>query len=316
MTNSSIKKLLSVDRHAMQDLHAALGFDFNKPFTVWEISGRFTVKQIEKEAEKRGYNNAVIAVCVRDKKGWNEDFSLATVRGGVVTIDYKTPYYGKGRGLDKFYTKCSFEEMRKSESAEAVIFAQSRDDIKKPDEKKVDFSERFKVERVNYRTDGHGARWISKLELKQTTNNGKRVEYGYSPWYIDGDKSRPQDVREFIDGSGYLLKERRAEWRRKAAKLRADREKEAYNATNNEKQIEELRSMIKNRKSVIASMLQAAETCAQLREVEKALAYWKGLAGIVSDFERFERNTAEKKYRSIADSDSAYNAIKAALVEA
>lgn len=315
MTNSSIKKLLSVDRNAMRDLHTVIGFDFNKPFTVWEISGRFTVKQIEKEAEKRGYNNAVISVCVRDRFGWNKDFSLATVRGGVVTIDYKTPYYGNGRGLDTFYAKCSFEDMRKSESAEAVIFAQRRDDIKKPEEKKVDFSERFKVERVNYCTDGHGARWISKLELKQTTNNGKRVEYG-GPWYIDNEKSRPQDVREVIDGSGYLLKERRAEWRRKAAKLRADREKEAYNATNNEKQLEELRSMIKNRKSVIVSMLQAAETCAQLREVEKAIAYWKGLAGIVSDFERFERNTAEKKYRSISESNSAFNAIKAALVEA
>ena len=314
MTNSSIKKLLSVDRHAMQDLHAVLGFDFNKPFTVWEISGRFTVKQIEKEAEKRGYNNSVIAVCVRDRDGWNKDFSLVTVRCGAVKIDYKMPYYGRGRGLDHFYTKSSFEDMRKSESAEAVIFAQRHDDIKKPDCKPVDFSQRFKVERVNYCTDGHGARWISKLELKQTTNNGKRVEYGYS--YIDGDKSRTQDVREVIDGSGYLLKERRAERRRKAAKLRADREKEAYNATNNENQIEELRSMIKNRKSVIVSMLQAAETCAQLREVEKALAYWKGLSGIVSDFERFERNTAEKKYRSITESNSAFNAIKSALVEA
>ena len=313
MTNSSIKKLLSVDRHAMQDLHTVIGFDFNKPFTFWEISGRFTVKQIEKEAEKRGYNNSVIAVCVRDRKGWNEDFSLATVRGGVVTIDYKTPYYSKWRGLDTFYAKCSFEDMRKSESAEAVIFAQRCDDIKKPEEKKVDFSERFKVERVNYCTDGHGARWISKLELKQTTNNGKRVEYG-GQWYIDCKKSRPQDVREVIDGSGYLLLERRAEWRRKAAKLRADREKEAYNATNNEKELDELRGMIQARKMAVVEMLKKANTAEELKAVEKAVAYWGGLAGIVSDFERFEKRTANKEYRSIEDSNRAYNAIKTALV--
>lgn len=253
MTNSSVKKLLSVDRHAMQDLHAVIGFDFNKPFTVWEISGRFTVKQIEKEAEKRGYNNAVIAVCVRDRYGWNKDFSLATVRGGVVTIDYKTPYYGNGRGLDTFYAKCSFEDMRKRESAEAVIFAQSRDDIKKPKEKKVDFSERFKVERVNYCTDGHGARWISRLDLKQTTNN--------------------------------------------------------------EKQLAELRRMIQARKMAVVEMLKKANTSEELKAVEKAVAYWKGLAGIVSDFERFEKRTTNKEYRSIAESNLAYNAIKAALVE-
>lgn len=314
MTNSSIKKLLSVDRHSLQSLHSVLGFDFNKPFTAWDISGRFTVKQIEKEAEKRGYNNAVLAVCVRDCAGWNEDFSLVTIHNGAIKIDYKMPYYSKGRGLDKIYTKGSFEDMRKSESAEAVIFAQSVDNIKKPEEKKVDFSERFKVERVNYCTDGHGARWISKLELRQTTNNGKRVEYGGS-WYIDNEKSRPQDVREVIDGSGYLLKERRAEWRRKAAKLRADREKEAYNATNNERELDELRGMIQARKMAVIEMLKTANTSEELKAVEKAVAYWHGLAGIVSDFERFERNTEEKKYRSIAESNRAFNAIKTALVE-
>lgn len=314
MSNSSIKKLLSVDRHAMRSLHTVIGFDFKKPFAVWDISGRFTVKQIEKEAEKRGYNNAVIAVCVRDRDGWNKDFSLVTVRGGAVKIDYKMPYYSNGRGLDYFFSKGSFEEMRKSESAEAVIFVQSRDNIKKPEEKTVDFSERFKLECVNKCGDGRGAHWISGLELKQTTNNGQRVKYG-GHWYISSGNEKPQNVNDVIDKSGYILIERRANLRRRAAALRAERAKAKYDATNNEKQIAELREMIRARKASIVEMLKSANTAEELKAVEKAVAYWKGLAGIVADFERFERRTAAKEYRSIEDSNSAYNAIKAALVE-
>ena len=312
MKNDSIKKLLSVDRHAMQCLHITLGFDFNKPFDVWEVSGRFTVKQIEKEAAKRGYNGAVIAVCVRDLNGWNKDFSLVSISNGTISIDHKCPYFSSWGRLDTFCTKVSFEDMRKSDSAEAVVFVQDRSDVKKPVEKPVDFSERFKLECVNTCTDGRGAHWISRLKLVQTTNNGKNVEYG-GPWYIDGTRDKPQNVNEVIDGSGYLLRERRAELKRKAAKLRADREKAAYDASNNEKELAELRSMIASRKEIIVAQLQAASTYEDFRAVEKALAHWGGLTGIVSDFERFERKTINKEFNSISASNSAYHAIKTAL---
>lgn len=312
MTNSSIKKILSVDRHAMQDLHTVLGFDFCKPFSSWYIDGRFTVKQIEKEAEKRGHDNAVIAICARDRHGWNKDFSLATTCGGVVSIDYKTPWYSKGRGLDNFYTKGSFEEVRKSNGAEAVVFVQNREYINKPSGKKVDFSERFKVERVNKSTDGKGNRWISRLDLRQTTNNGKRVEYG-GQWYINGSNAKPQQLNDVIDKSGYILLDRRAELQRRAAALRAERAKAAYNATDNTRQLEELREIIQKRKSEIVEMLQNANTAKELIEVETALSRWKGFAGIVSDFERFKSNTENKKYKSIDDSNKAYQEIKKAL---
>lgn len=124
---------------------------------------------------------------------------------------------------------------------------------------------------------------------------------------------RPNDAGDLIDKSGYLLRERREDLKRRAAALRAEREKAAFLAADNSAKVEELRGMIEARKNELVRQLQQATTAEAVREVEKALCSWKGLGGIMGDFERFERNSAAKKYASIEEADRVYNGIKNAL---
>ena len=125
--------------------------------------------------------------------------------------------------------------------------------------------------------------------------------------------NKAHEAGDWIDKSGYLLAERRDDLRRRAAALRAEREKAAYMAADNSAEVEELRGMIEARKKEIVQQLQEATTAAELKEVETALSSWRGLGCIVSDFERFERNTAAKKYGSNEESERIYNGIKERL---
>lgn len=50
MNNTIIKALLNDNRHFFQALHACIGLDYKKPYSIFEISGKFTINQLLKIA--------------------------------------------------------------------------------------------------------------------------------------------------------------------------------------------------------------------------------------------------------------------------
>lgn len=317
MKQKAIETLLTVDNKALQDLHTVCGFDFCAPFGVYQIKGRYTVKQVEKIVAVDGYNtgNAVIAVCTRDTSraayGWSCDFQLVTIkRGGGFEIDYKTPYHHKGRGLDTFYTKGSFEEVRKLDNAETVIFAQHTEHIKKPVKMPVDLSGRFKLLQFDFCTfPATKKRYVNRLRLQRTDASGQKFDHEIIGRVFYSGAPYAESVDQVIDKSGYLLQAGRDELKRRAAALRAEREKAAFVASDNADKVKELEKRITARKAETVKALEAATTAAELEAVEKSLARWRGFAGIVADFERFREKVEKKSFASVAACLTAYNDI-------
>lgn len=316
------KELLSVHPHALRGLHNIFGFDFQQPHDVLYMAGNYTVKKIEKAAAAAGYGEeSAIVLLTRSnsRRAWNRDFSVVEIKNGKAETDFsdavRASFNYQLIPFDYFYCKGSFEEVRKDAGAETYVFFQKREYMKKPEKKPVDYSQRFHLAQVRYSWDSNMTKkYVSSLELYETTTDGKRkVEYGERSRYYAALSDRPEDAGEWIDKSGYLLRDRREDLKRRAAALRAERAKAAFMAADNSAKVEELRGMIEARKNELVQQLQQATTAEAVREVEKALGTWRGLGGIMSDFERFERNSAAKKYASIEEADRVYNGIKNAL---
>lgn len=321
MKNNSIALLLSVNKCAMQDLHSVLGLDFCKPFDVFTIRGKYTVKQIQKEAERRNYNlsSSVVAVCTRDrakeKYGWSCNFHLVEIKqSGNIENEYRLPYRSNYKnGLDTFYKKGLFDETRKSADAETVIFIQDKKYIKVPQKKENDYSKRFHLEGFNYLYTSEG-KYIKDVTIKELDSNGRvftRQLIGQV--YYSGYKGYCKTIEEVIDKSGYFVDERRNNLKRRAAALKAEREKAKYRTVDNSAQLEELKTLIQARKLAIIEELKKAETSLELRNIEKMLAYFRGFSGIVADYETFKEKTENKQYSSIEASDRIYNNIKERL---
>lgn len=316
MKNECIKTLLSAGKYGLKDLHDVLGFDFCAPFGAYIVKGRFTIKQVEKLLVADGYNtgNSVIAVCTRDTSraayGWRCGFQLVTIKwGSSFEIDYKTPYHHKGQGLDTFYTKGSFEEVRKSDSAETVIFAQLDKHIKKPCQRafSLDTSERYKLLDFDYcycHPREENKKYINRLHLQEIGTNGRKIDYK---------ATYAESIDHVIDKSGYFVQLRRADLKRRANALRAEREKAKFAASDNTAKIEELQKLIDGRKQEIITALESANTSSEFEAVAGALGPYKGFAGIVRAFERLKEKDANKSYTSIEAFEREYQRIRDAL---
>ena len=327
-TRENKAEVLSVSRYALRGLHDLFGFDFCKPHDVLYIFGKYTVNQINKAVASAGYDrDALVVVLTRNtnpRHRYNDDFKAVQIFNGGFSVEFDRKIPSNYRGcrthpFDDFYAKKCFDELRKEPEAVAYIFAQSREYVNLPAMSaaafwgcKPDLSERFNVGKVTTHLTSAGARYVGKVELLRRDGRGERYTYETNGGYIWGKRYEPE-IGDLFDKSGYYVRERRDELKRKAAALRAEREKAAFIATDNAAKVEELRGMIEARKMEIVSQLANAHTSADLKAVESAVAYFRGLGGIMCDFERYERNSAEKRYNSIADADRAYNAIKSAL---
>ena len=309
-TNANKRELLNINIRSLRVLHDVFGFDFCKPYSILKITGNYTVNQINKAAESAGYvdSKIVVLTCTTGHDYYGERLKVVEIMGSDFNIKFRKriPYFldKKNRPLDDFYAKTQFNDIRKLENAIAFVVVQRVNDLKYKAESRnnsIDFSERYSVVDVRRCTDGKGAHWISSIEIIQRDGDGKKRVYSAG--------NRPDTTENIIDKSGYIVNERRAELKRKADALRAERAKAAYNETDNTEKINELRTLISARKREIIAMLTKAKTATEINKAQNLLGY-SGLYGIVSDYERFVENTKNKAYSSIEASDKAYMRIR------
>lgn len=317
MKQNAIKTLLTVNNRALQDLHATCGFDFCAPFGVYQIDGRYTVKQIEKIVAEDGFDSYedVIAVCTRNRfTYWNFMFQLVTIERGIVNINHKMPYHHKGQGLNTFYRKSDFMELRKSGDTETIIFAQHKKYIKKQIEKTIDLSARFKLLAYDFcYISSANERYINRLYLQRIDASGQKFDHELIGRIIYSHSSYAENIDQVIDKSGYLLQTRRDELQRRAAALRAERKKAAFVVTDNTAKIEELQHLIGERQKELVKALEMAATAAELKKVYDALSVFNGFISAVGNFERLKENDARKSYDGIDDFTRAYTEIYNAL---
>lgn len=318
-TSENKKKLLDLSRKAMRGLHDLFGYDFCKPHEILYLDGKFTVKQVNKLAASAGYGaKSEIVLLTRNKaREGCYDGGLHVVRivgeGFEVEFSRRIPYYGnRGEPFKCFYRKGNFDNMRKSVLNETWIILQAREFLRlPPQEIKLDLTERFRIGKVDM-SRYNGESYVNRVELFRRDGKGERMKYETHGKYLWEGMWKPASVYDIFDKSGWYLRARREDLKRRADFLRADRKKAAYLNIDNTGKVEELQALIDRRKRELAAQLLTATTEKEINAIYNALG-WRGLYGIVRDFEFFREKTESRKFSSIEESDRAYNAIKEKL---
>lgn len=313
--NIAAAELLSLTPSAFQVMHTAAGMDFEKPYGIIQGNGRFTVNQVTKAATAEGYTptaKAYIFVRVVDEYNTykkNPHTAIFTP-DGIRLIDRMPCIYKNGKWhahSDNFYAKSDFEEWRKNEGAEWWLVWQQPEHLQpvRGSSGPLDTSRRYKLNPAPYTHtrggDGKGNSWIRRLSLILTGEQGNKTEVTTF--------NRPTELTDIIDKSGYLLQERREDWKRKAEALRKERAKAEFLTTDNSDKVKDLKEKIAARKNELIAQLQTAATYEEIKQVEEALSYWNGFGDIVHKFETFARMVKEKSFPSVAHCEEAYNLI-------
>ena len=309
-TTTATKKLLTESgAHALQDLHKIFGFDFCAPYNAYIIQGKYTINQIRKLTSADGYTpeNSVTIVCTHDKNRagfYDGNFHLVEIdRYNKIDIDFSYPRSPSNIGI--FWAKYQFEDVRKKDTAETIVFCQMLDSLKHPTKKSPDFSERVKVLQARKYCHYYGekVKYISGFDFKVLNGKGEKYDYKISRYQF---KEEPTELTSIIDKSGYLLVDRRDNLKRRAQALRAEREKAAADAIDNSAKIEILRELLAERKPEIIEQLKRAETSEQVEKVADALNRWRGFGGLLYDFEKLQERETNKEYKSIEQFERAY----------
>lgn len=297
-SRSALRDLLADGRkNALRVLRAAYGFDFEKPFSVEYIAGRYTVPAVEKRAAAAGLGADVFAVLLTrdgDKAArgyYCEKYNIVKLCG-YGRIDIDMPRRGLSlcdNGLNDFYRKADFEEIRKSFSAQTFMIVQARADMHAQEQKPIDRAGRFFWTADN---------WYTRIFEYDTRRKAQEVRRGAA------------DVSALIDASGYLLQDRRNDLRCRAAALRAERAKNAFLAVDYSGHVSRLRSMLDARRAACVAALAACNTSEEYEKAGKMIdSYSSGLRWIAYSVEQFAARVHDHKYNSPEEADSAYNAI-------
>ena len=111
--DNALEELLQCRRKALQFLACCYGYDFQKPFTVTGLLGKFTANSIKKIT---GSNSGILLVC----KGTE----VCCVELNTGKFEVKVPRDKYKYSIDAYYAKYNFEEDRKSGELGVFIIQQ------------------------------------------------------------------------------------------------------------------------------------------------------------------------------------------------
>ena len=305
------KELLRQNKGGLKQLHDVGGYDFNKPFTLSHIVGNFTIKKALSDILPY-YNKPFIHIIIRDRKAheYNRRYKIITVStDATYETSIKTPYYKKAsfETFDTFWRKADFEEMRKKQTCEAFIIAQELEHTHRTPKKAIDKNKRYIYQSSPYEKagDGKGNTYISRIALKETDGTGEVMEYQTEGRYITAyDKERrTNNINDIVDKSGYFIRERREDLRRRAAQIRAEKQKNIFTACDFSAELAKTRAEAEQAKIEVIEALKNATTSEQIGKVSKAMR-WE-LEYIYSDVERHEEKTIKKEYASVEKYENA-----------
>ena len=305
--NTILYKLLDENKHFLQALHACIGLDFKKDMYVFELSNKFTINQILKQAAAAGYtpNKDIFVMLINPDSGYKREYKVAALNDtGKLDRNIKSCGYNNNNHVyfHDIYTKSDFDYLRQIAS-HTIVICQKRDFLKLPCFLgcPIDHEERFKLKKINscYCQD---QKYIASLTLQVTTNNGRVYQHETS-------LAKTNNISDLIDKSGYLLFDRRNMKRRKAAIIRAEKAKNQYINIDNTEKLNVLKEAILEKKQHIVELLKDATTANDLSNVIDKLSYFNGLKEIMKDYEKMSDYEADKAYKSIESFNSEYESM-------
>lgn len=300
MKKELVKEVLNRNPKMFKALHDLYDFDFTEEFQIIKINGRFTLNSLKKSlgiTDLTGLNTAVIITNVKYNERYN--YIVKAIESGFC-IDYERRFYGYEYHVDHFFGKGSFEDARKEENIIVYVICQNKELAKKASEKKPDLNERFIFKYVTRWGDGKGKHGISQIDLIDKQHNNKKFTYK---------TRRPEsseNVNYYVDKSGYLVEEQKNELKRKAAKLRTEREKAAADAVNFDNEINVINNKLLEIKSKLAVQIMEVNNYETVCNIDKIIGV---LRWLYLSVDRFTERNAKKQFSSIQDANSRLNNI-------
>ena len=281
-------ELLQKNKNILKALHELYNFDFNNDFIIQKYSGRFTLNSVKKCLNGQNIDNLNVVVIITDRKYQGDRLDVARVYddGFAISFPKRVYYYG----VDDFWAKNRFEEIRKENEKTFYVLYQDKTLEKKASEKKPDFSERFKVKYKIGWGDGRGKHGISRITLEDPMHNNKNVEYECIK------PSSSEDINYFIDKSGYIVEPKKLKMLEEAETLKRKRKKNAVNSIDFSGKIEDFENKIKGIKSKLNNILLNVADFDSACDFYKTFSNFKYLLLYVDSFKKANR---EKNFSSI-----------------
>ena len=303
ITIVSRKEILDkAGKNTFRFLHGTDGYDFTKPVILNRFSGTFTIKKLWSIIPHKDYDyNVCVLVNVPNSRYEREKkYYIARICGeNSFDIELKaSAYFGWYTIPNTFYTKGMFTELRKRSDIETYLIAQRKDYQTPITEKKpysvgtLDDNVRYIFNKEQYAyTANMEKKYISELHLRDTTGKGKEIVYRVPQYY-----RKDLTFYDILDNSGYYVYNRRAELKRRAAALRAEREKAAYNEYDTTGMIEKAVNAAEKTKSAIIEKIQTAADYNSMYALHRKLY---DIAWLYYDIELFTEKINNKKFPSI-----------------
>lgn len=294
------KSLLKENRKALQFLHMAKGFDFEKPHEIFRGEGRFTYNQLKKEIENRIDGSYVAGVLIRpnERKYSNRTLYYATFSGGKLDGRRQDGAEYYNYNISYAWGVGDFEEMRKNQTAHYYVVAQSAEHIRTPKRQKwIEYTERFRLDASRSYNPGRtkdpatGKTWISSLALIHVGGTGEQVEYRIDRFGYHSDK-----LEDILDKSGYIVAKRRLELKRKAARLREKRQAEEAQRADFSHEEKKLYALLEAKKCTLSRAIMRAKV------FEDAVAFERGARDFrwaLYDLEEYEDRKKERGFRDL-----------------
>ena len=305
------KSLLAENRKALQFLHMAKGFDFEKPFVCIRGEGRFTYNQVKKEIQKHidGEFSAGLLIKANENKCCNRELYYAVF--GNTRLD------GQRQGRDLAYWSYNvgynwgvgdFEDMRKNATDHYYIVAQSAEHIREPErEKAVDWKGRFRLDEErtwnpSFTSNGKGKKWISAVDLVAIGGTGEKVTYK-----VDRYMTETERLEDVMDKSGYIVATRRAELKRAALQLRIKRAKEEAERADFSEMEKEIVALLESQKCKLSRAVLGIGNEEDAHKVEKMAsairwAFW--------DMEWYRDRKENGKFSNVMEKKKALEKIR------
>lgn len=276
MKNQTVKNLLSVNKKALQFLHHANGFDFEKEFTIIEKNGKFAENAIKKEVDFASCEVAVLIV--PNLKACFKDLHYAFFEGSTLRGTCKDGVKYWRYGIDYCFGVGDFNEFRKEKTDRIFIVAQKKEYLTpKKEAKKIDFLNRYHVFDFSFCGDGRGNRWVNKINLSNINGSGEKIEYSpFSSGYYPPE-TKSDILTDYVDKSGYLVRQKRHELKRRAIALKAKIARSEVVSHDFSKDINIIDTIIKQAKEEINKALLLVNDSKSAKALEKkTVAFSRG----------------------------------------
>lgn len=287
------KMLLKENPKALQYLHHAHGFNFEKPFFLGSIPGRFTYKMISDMIAAYIGPEYIAALLMKpdNSRSYNNRLHHITMNGYKFTFPERSKTRPWEYGIDDFFGVGDFEEQRKHHTERVYIIAQKPEYLVTPkNDIPIESDTRYRIDTRSWRggitktTDGRGNTWISEIVLKST--DGKRKNVTFKPWNsFNPAERRSDDINDYIDKSGYILRFRHLELHAAAVDRKRQHNAERLEKTDFSEREKKAAADIAAVKRYLIGLIENAETYDAAAAIDRAAGNFRYL---MMDFDRME----------------------------